>query len=299
MRIFVVYSLQLVLTLIKSFYHLLENWLEGFGFTGRCLAGKNFRGYNLRGCDFSSCNLRGAQMSGVVGGFSWVRPIALAASIAFSLCVNMRLVRLLPVPLNIVLVPRQLQFCLYASLVTTILLKFLITFFYSKDLPKLKLLNNTLKVNIKNQFLDKIKAVLIIFPTYASFGCCIFLQNTVSTESNYDKLRLFALACLFGLLAISSWVWIVGEMFIFYSSFRASDLNGANLAGAKFWRCNFSLASLHSANLSGGDFRHCNFSGADLRFADFRGATLKGAVLKDVQAKGAIGLEEAVHGSIN
>jgi uncharacterized protein YjbI with pentapeptide repeats len=329
-----IHWLKLLIRLNSSFYDQMENWLEGFGFAGRSLTNKNFSGYNLRGCDFSSCNLQRVNFEKVVGGFSWVRPAIVTTTIAFSIRIISTLPPLPPMVLpETIHMPDQIGTCFYTLLAITLFLKLVLIALYSRKLPARIVLS---KLQAEQHFWQQIKAasqaVLAIAPPYFAFGCYAFVQATLLVESLTDKLLLFLFAALFGFAAVSFFIWTVGEVFIFHSSFAGANLSNANFALAKLVQCNFKKANLYSANLQAADLRNSNFKGvpisldkygqphtkqiarttnespikgcpylsrlslgADLRLADLRGANLRGANLTNARIEGSIGIQEALH----
>lgn len=334
MRFSFIYWLKLLIRLNSSFYDQMENWLEGFGFAGQSLTNKNFSGYNLRGCDFSEGNLQRVNFEKVVGGFSWVRPAIVLITIAFSIRVIITLPPLPPMVLpETIHMPDQIGTCFYTLLAITLFLKLVLVALYSRKLPPRKSLDKEGQPHTKQaictrheqpikgcpslsallvtdaiakstfqteqNFWQQIKAasqaVLAIAPPYFAFGCYTFAQATLLVESLTDKLLLFIFAALFGVAAVSFFIWTVGEVFIFRSSFAGANLSNASFAGARLLQCNFKKANLYCANLQASDLRKSNFKEADLRFADLRGANLRGANLKNARIDGAIGLQEALH----
>jgi len=71
------------------------------------------------------------------------------------------------------------------------------------------------------------------------------------------------------------------------STFRYTDLSGANLAGANLMGCDFENADLTNACLDRADLRRTNLRNAYMEFASLVGALLSGACLDGADAQAA------------
>jgi len=81
---------------------------------------------------------------------------------------------------------------------------------------------------------------------------------------------------------------LVGVLFGFgvETQLQGADLGGARLTGADLAGAQLQGANLKSANLQGADLREANLQGADLGQADLRGANLAGALLQGASLRG-------------
>lgn len=299
-------SLKFLAKLTEATAKVSNSWLEGVGLAGRSLEGANFSSYSqslqsLKGTDFNGCNLQHSNFMGVIGGFSFVRPIILLIVISFSLAVTIEISPNLDKifqPLRATVShPQGFGFIFMLALSMLFFLKMSLAILYGgiKLPPQIVQANDAdgdkwVGINHGSKVILVSLPVLLGFGTYYSI---LFVQSSVAVSLTAAVI-LIGLTVLFGIGAISTFIWVVGDSFMFRTSFIKADLDSAQLTEAQFPGCNFCKANLRAANLQKGNFKKCNFKQADLRFVDFRGADLRGANLKNARINGAIGLEEAL-----
>lgn len=209
-------------------------WLEGVGLAGRSLEGANFSSYNqslqsLKGTDFNGCNLQHSNFMGVIGGFSLVRPVILLIIISLSLAVtteiSLSLDKIFQPSGATVSHPQGFGFIFMLALSILIYLKMSLAILYGgiKLPPQIVQAHDTdgdkwVGITQGSKVISVILPVLLGFGTYYSI---LFVQSSFPVSPTIGIISI-CLTVLFGIGTLSTFIWMVGDSFMFRTSFYQS-----------------------------------------------------------------------------